>query len=58
MLDICALYDYRQVGASDVDAWFKVVGHLDYIDAVKAVTRHYAESTDRIMPAHVVGGVQ
>lgn len=53
VLGACALYDNRTVGVADAAAWHKVIGDLDVADAIEAVTRHYAESTDRIMPAHV-----
>lgn len=53
VLGACALYDNRTVGTADAAAWFKVIGDLDAADAIEAVTRHYADSTDRIMPAHI-----
>lgn len=58
VLGACALYDNRTVGAADAAAWFQVIGDLDAKDAIEAVTRHYAESTDRIMPAHIRRGVK
>lgn len=61
VLGACALYDNRTVGVADAAAWHKVIGDLDAADAIEAVTRHYADSTDRIMPAHVrriVGEIQ
>lgn len=53
VLGTAAMYDYRTVGPLDVAAWFKVIGHLDLEDALEAVARHYADSTERIMPAHI-----
>lgn len=58
VLGACALYDNRTVGVADAAAWHKVIGDLDVADALEAVARHYAESTDRIMPAHVRRGVK
>jgi hypothetical protein len=49
----CAAYDQRTVGSVDVMAWFDVIGDLDRDDALAAVTRHYRDTADRIMPAHV-----
>lgn len=49
----CAAYDQRTVGEADVMAWHENIGDLDYGDAMEAVRRHYRESTERIMPAHV-----
>jgi hypothetical protein len=48
-----ALYDNRKTGDPDTLAWYQVIGDLPYDDAKAAVIGHYAESTDRIMPAHV-----
>jgi len=53
VLATCAMYDNRTVGMADAAAWHKVIGELDVADAIEAVTRHYTESTERIMPAHV-----
>lgn len=53
VLGRCALYDYRDVTKYDVVAWYPVIGHHELGDAIEAVVRHYAESTERIMPAHI-----
>lgn len=45
--------DARTVGVTDVLAWHEDIGDLDFHDALAAVSRHYRESTDRLMPAHV-----
>jgi hypothetical protein len=45
--------DQRTVGAADVLAWHEIIGDLEYADALAAVSAHYAESSDRLMPAHV-----
>lgn len=58
VLAACALYDFRSVETSDAAAWFRIIGDLDYEDAMEAVARHYAASTDRMMPAHVRQGVK
>lgn len=46
-------YDQRTVGEMDVHAWHEVLHDLHLGDALEAVGRHYAEHTERIMPAHV-----
>lgn len=46
-------FDLRTVGEADVLAWHEVLADVDLADALAAVTRHYRDSTDRIMPAHV-----
>lgn len=53
-----AMFDYRKVEKADALAWHHVLGDLDYDDAIEAVRRHYAESTERLMPAHVRQGVR
>lgn len=53
LLALAAGRDQRTVGESDVLAWHEDVGDLEFADARAALGRHYRESTDRIMPAHV-----
>lgn len=53
LLGLAAARDQRTVGETDVLAWHEDVGDLDFADAREALRRHYRESTDRIMPAHV-----
>jgi hypothetical protein len=53
ILALAAARDLRTVGDVDVLAWHEDIGDLDFADAREAVTRHYRESTDRLMPAHV-----
>jgi len=50
-----SLHDYRFiVDEYKVLAWFEVLDKsLELDDAMECVTRHYAESTEMIMPAHV-----
>jgi hypothetical protein len=54
VLTKAAAFDQRTVGRADVLAWHEVIGRLDRDDALAAVTRHYTESRDRVMPADVV----
>lgn len=48
-----AAYDQRTVGQADVLAWHEALSDVDRSAALTAVTRHYRESTDRLMPAHI-----
>lgn len=48
-----AAFDQRTVGEADVMAWHEILAGYDLGDALAAVTRHYRESTDRIMPAQL-----
>lgn len=58
LLAAAAMFDYRKVEKADAQAWHLVLGDLPFDDAMEALRRHYAESTDRLMPAHVRRGVQ
>lgn len=53
VLAAAAARDNRTVGQVDVMAWWQDIGDLDPADALAAVSRHYRETTDRLMPAHV-----
>lgn len=53
LLGTCALYDYRETSKHDAVAWHAVIGDLDFEEAAEAVRRHYRDSVERIMPAHV-----
>lgn len=48
-----AAYDQRTIGEADVLAWHDAIGDLDFADAMAAVTRHYRDHIERMMPAHV-----
>lgn len=54
VLTKAAAFDQRTVGEADVLAWHEVLYRVDREDALAAVTRHYTDSRDRIMPADVV----
>ncbi|BAL85486.1 hypothetical protein AMIS_2660 [Actinoplanes missouriensis 431] len=53
LLGAIAGRDQRTIGDADVLAWHEDLGDLDFADARAAVSRHFRESTDRIMPAHI-----
>lgn len=53
LLGLAAGRDQRTVGEADVLAWHEDIGDLDFNDAREAVSMHYRESTDRVMPAHI-----
>jgi len=50
--------DNRQVDALTIEAWTPLMANIDYNDAVAAVNRHFAESTEYLKPAHIVSGVK
>lgn len=53
MLAQMQAYDQRTVGESDVIAWHAILSDAPFEDCQEAVRLHYAENTDRVMPAHV-----
>ncbi|MEU5668974.1 hypothetical protein ABZ749_01125 [Micromonospora sp. NPDC047753] len=48
-----AAFDQRTVGQADILAWHEALHDLEAVDALAAVTRHYASSEQRLMPVHV-----
>jgi hypothetical protein len=48
-----ARFDLRTVGRADAEAWADALWGLDPKRCIQAVNRHYANETDRIMPAHI-----
>lgn len=49
----CQAYDRRTVGVADVKAWWEVLHDVDVTDALDAVTRHYRDRREWIMPSDV-----
>lgn len=58
ILATAAAFDNRTVGTADIVAWWRVIGHLAPGEAEAAVIAHYSESTDRIMPGHILARVK
>jgi len=58
LLAAAAMFDFRKADRDDILMWHSIIGDLHYDDAIEAVKRHYAESTERLMPAHVRQGVR
>lgn len=52
------LGDNRQVDELTLREWHDTIGHLNFADAVEAVRLHRQNSTDYLMPAHVVAGAK
>jgi hypothetical protein len=53
LLAVCAAYDARTVGPTDLDAWEAIVGDVTFADARDAALAHYSESRDRVMPVDI-----
>lgn len=58
LLTYASIIDHRTVTREVVAAWTEVIGHLDVMDARAAIVQHRRESTEYLMPAHIVKGVQ
>lgn len=58
LLTAISIIDNRVVGVETVEAWHSLVGDYDLDDAMRAVRWHFAESTDYLMPAHIVAGAR
>lgn len=60
LLALMASYDQRTIGDADVEAWYATAQHARWTndDAKRAVVAHYAESTQRIMPADITAGIR
>lgn len=53
VLGKAAATDRRKVGTSEVLAWYETIGDLPFDDAMVAVTRHYRDTDDWMMPVHI-----
>lgn len=53
LLGAVAARDRRTIGETDVLAWHEDLGDLGFDEARAAVSRHFRESTDYLMPAHI-----
>lgn len=48
-----AAFDRRTIGEADILAWHDALADLPLGDCLAAVTEHYRDSTDWLMPAHI-----
>lgn len=53
LLTYVASVDGRRIDDATVIAWHSIVGDLHLADCMEAVRRHFANSKDWLMPAHV-----
>lgn len=54
VLTKASAFDQRTIGETDVAAWHEIVARVDLADGLAAVTRHYTETSARIMPADLL----
>lgn len=52
------IYDARHVDQATVKAWHKMIGRFTMQDCLNAVEAHFAESTEYLLPAHVIRRVK
>jgi hypothetical protein len=53
LLSVAAAFDSRTIGEADAMAWSAALADTSFDDARDAVIAHYADFTDRVMPAHI-----
>ena len=58
LLALIKVGDNRTVDRTVIAAWHDLVHDLPLDDALEAVRAHRRESTDYLLPAHVIGGVK
>lgn len=54
LLAKAAAFDRRTVGDADAIAWAEALGDTDMTLALESITQHYRETTDWIMPNHIL----
>ena len=54
LLAIASVVDNRTVATETVNVWHAAIGHIDYDVAVEALNLFRQESTDYLVPAHIV----
>lgn len=58
LLALASGFDNRMVTEAVCKLWFEILGGLDYDAAVSAMYAHFRESTDYLMPAHIVARIR
>lgn len=58
LLTLVAMNDNRAWTPETALVWHEILGDLDYDAAVSAMYAHFRESTDYLMPAHIVARVR
>ena len=58
LLALASGFDNRKPERETVRAWTEALADVDYDDARTVIVAHFHESTDWLMPAHIVRGVR
>jgi hypothetical protein len=53
-----AFTDHRTVDIQSIRVWHEIIGHLDYPDALDALTLHRRESAEYLQPVHIITGAR
>jgi hypothetical protein len=54
LLTVIAQVDNRKLEPATVEAWFEILGYLDYSIAAEAAKLHFRESSEYLMPVHII----
>lgn len=58
LLDQISATDGRRVPEAMPAAWLRILGRFSYLDCQAAIEKHFEESTEWLMPAHIVQAVK
>jgi hypothetical protein len=58
LLTLAAAYDNRKPDKDAAAAWAAALGNLEAPDCQKAIVAHYRESSDWLMPVHIITRVR
>lgn len=58
LLTVIAVVDNREIDRARVAEWTRILGHISFDLARRAVELHFAESTEYLMPAHIVANAR
>lgn len=58
LLDQISATDGRRVPEAMPAAWLRILGRFSYLDCQAAIEKHFEESTEWLMPAHIVKAVK
>ena len=57
LLTVASGVDNRKVTPEVVEVWFPILGYLDFEPSLEALKLHFAETTDWLLPAHIIRNV-
>lgn len=58
LLTVASAVDNRTVSDEQVIVWHRALQHLPYAAAQEALIRHFRDSTEYLLPAHISAGVR